>query len=107
MITVTESAKNQALKLMQEEGLPNPFIRVGVKGGGCSGLSYDLSFDNVINEGDEQFEDKGIKIVCDKRSYLYLFGTELDYSGGLNGKGFTFNNPNALRNCGCGQSFSI
>lgn len=107
MITVTESAKSQALKLMQEEGMPNSFIRVGVKGGGCSGLSYDLSFDNVINEGDEQFEDKGIKIVCDKRSYLYLFGTELDYSGGLNGKGFTFNNPNASRTCGCGESFAV
>ena len=107
MITVTESAKNQALKLMQEENLSNSFIRVGVSGGGCSGLSYDLSFDNVINEGDQEFEDKGVKIVCDRKSILYLFGTELDYSGGLNGKGFTFNNPNASRNCGCGQSFSI
>jgi len=107
MITVTESAKSQALKLMQEENLSNSFIRVGVRGGGCSGLSYDLSFDNVMNEGDQEFEDKGVKIVCDRKSILYLFGTELDYSGGLNGKGFTFNNPNALRNCGCGQSFSI
>lgn len=107
MITVTESAKSQALKLMQEENLSNSFIRVGVSGGGCSGLSYDLSFDNVINEGDQEFEDKGVKIVCDRKSILYLFGTELDYSGGLNGKGFTFNNPNASRNCGCGQSFSI
>ena len=107
MITVTESAKNQALKLIQEENLSNSFIRVGVRGGGCSGLSYDLSFDNVMSEGDQEFEDKGVKIVCDRKSILYLFGTELDYSGGLNGKGFTFNNPNASRNCGCGQSFSI
>lgn len=107
MITVTESAKKQAIKLMSEEGLTNSFIRVGVKGGGCSGLSYDLSFDNILNEGDQEFEDNGIKIVCDKKSFLYLIGTELDYSGGLNGKGFIFNNPNASRTCGCGESFSI
>ena len=107
MITVTESAKEQATKLMKEENLTNPFIRVGVKGGGCSGLSYDLSFDDVLNEGDQEFEDKGVKIVCDRKSFLYLLGTELDYSGGLNGKGFTFNNPNASRTCGCGESFSI
>jgi iron-sulfur cluster assembly protein len=107
MITVTESAKEQAIKLMKEENLINSFIRVGVKGGGCSGLSYDLFFDNVLNDGDHEFESNGVKIVCDKKSLLYIFGTELDYSGGLNGKGFTFNNPNASRNCGCGQSFSV
>jgi iron-sulfur cluster assembly protein len=107
MITVTESAKEQAIKLMNEENLNNPFIRVGVKGGGCSGLSYDLSFDDQLKEGDQEFEDKGVKIVCDKKSFLYLLGTELDYSGGLNGKGFTFNNPNASRTCGCGESFSV
>ena len=107
MITVTESAKEQSIKLMNEENLINPFIRVGVKGGGCSGLSYDLSFDDKLNEGDQEFEDKGVKIVCDRKSFLYLLGTELDYSGGLNGKGFTFNNPNASRTCGCGESFSI
>ena len=107
MITVTESAKEQAIKLMKEENLTNPFIRVGVKGGGCSGLSYDLSFDDKLNEGDQEFEDKGVKIVCDRKSFLYLLGTELDYSGGLNGKGFTFNNPNSSRTCGCGESFSI
>jgi len=107
MITVTESAKEQAIKLMKEESLINSFIRVGVKGGGCSGLSYDLFFDNVLNDGDQEFESNGVKIVCDKKSLLYIFGTELDYSGGLNGKGFTFNNPNASRNCGCGQSFSV
>ena len=107
MITVTESAKEQAIKLMNEENLTNPFIRVGVKGGGCSGLSYDLSFDDKLNEGDQEFEDKGVKIVCDKKSFLYLLGTELDYLGGLNGKGFTFNNPNASRTCGCGESFSV
>jgi iron-sulfur cluster assembly protein len=98
MITVSENAKNQAIKLMNEDSSSdNSFIRVGVKGGGCSGLSYDLTFDNVINDNDKVFEDKGVKIVCDKKSILYLAGTELDFSGGLNGKGFVFNNPNADR----------
>ena len=94
---------------MEEEG-KNPveaFIRVGVKGGGCSGLSYDLSFDTEIKEDDKEFEDNGMKIVVDKKSFLYLIGTELDYSGGLNGKGFVFNNPNANRTCGCGESFAV
>lgn len=83
------------------------FIRVGVEGGGCSGLSYKLEFDNVMKEGDQVFEDKGIKIVVDRKSFLYLVGTELQYTGGLNGKGFVFNNPNASRTCGCGESFSV
>ncbi len=108
MITVSENAKNQAIKLMAEDNSPEgSFIRVGVKGGGCSGLSYDLTFDHVMNEGDKEFEDRGVKIVCDKKSILYLAGTELDFSGGLNGKGFVFNNPNANRTCGCGESFSM
>ena len=83
------------------------FIRVGVEGGGCSGLSYKLEFDNVMKEGDQVFEDKGIKVVVDRKSFLYLVGTELQYTGGLNGKGFVFNNPNASRTCGCGESFSV
>ena len=94
---------------MEEEG-KNPveaFIRVGVKGGGCSGLSYNLSFDTELKEDDKEFEDNGMKIVVDKKSFLYLIGTELDYSGGLNGKGFVFNNPNANRTCGCGESFAV
>jgi len=94
---------------MVEEG-KNPveaFIRVGVKGGGCSGLSYDLSFDTDLKDDDKVFEDNGMKVVVDKKSFLYLIGTELDYSGGLNGKGFVFNNPNASRTCGCGESFSV
>jgi len=109
MITLTESAKEKALKLFSESNL-NPttsFIRVGVKGGGCSGLSYVLDFDSELNPGDQEFEDKGIKIVCDKKSLLYLLGTELDHSDGLNGKGFEFRNPNAQRVCGCGESFSV
>jgi iron-sulfur cluster assembly protein len=107
MITVTDSAKKQALHLMEEDGKPNLFIRVGVEGGGCSGLSYKLLFDNEEKEGDKVFEDNGVKIVVDKKSFLYLIGTSLDFSGGLNGKGFVFNNPNAERTCGCGESFSI
>ena len=108
MITVSENAKQHALELMKTENKPEgSFIRVGVEGGGCSGLSYKLEFDNVIKEGDQVFEDKGIKIAVDKKSFLYLIGTELDYSGGLNGKGFVFVNPNATRTCGCGESFSV
>jgi iron-sulfur cluster assembly protein len=108
MITVTENAKERALNLMREEHRPEgTFIRVGVAGGGCSGLSYVLDFDNQMRENDQVFEDKGIRIVTDKKSFLYLVGTELDYTGGLNGKGFVFNNPNASRTCGCGESFSV
>ena len=107
MIKVTESAKKQALKLMEEDGAKDAFIRVGVKGGGCSGLMYQLDFDNEMKDGDKEFEDNGIKVVVDKKSYLYLLGTTLDFSGGLNGKGFVFVNPNADRTCGCGESFSI
>lgn len=108
MITVSETAKEHALKLMKEGGKPEgTFIRVGVEGGGCSGLSYMLEFDNNMKEGDQAFEDKGIKIVVDRKSFLYLVGTELEYSGGLNGKGFVFKNPNASRTCGCGESFSV
>lgn len=108
MITVTENAKQHALELMKAENKPeNSFIRVGVEGGGCSGLSYKLEFDNQMKDGDQAFEDKGIKVVVDRKSFLYLIGTELEYSGGLNGKGFIFINPNANRTCGCGESFSV
>jgi iron-sulfur cluster assembly protein len=108
MITVSEEAKQHALELMKADNKPaDSFIRVGVEGGGCSGLSYKLEFDNVIKDGDQAFEDKGIKIVVDRKSFLYLVGTELQYSGGLNGKGFVFSNPNASRTCGCGESFSV
>jgi len=108
MITVSENAKQHALELMKAENKPEgSFIRVGVEGGGCSGLSYMLEFDTNMKEGDQAFEDKGIKIVVDRKSFLYLVGTELEYSGGLNGKGFIFKNPNASRTCGCGESFSV
>jgi len=107
MITVTERAKDKALVLMKEEQRGNAFIRVGVEGGGCSGLTYKLEFDSQLKPDDKVFEDKGMKIVCDKKSFLYLVGTELDFTDGLNGKGFQFNNPNASRTCGCGESFSV
>lgn len=107
MIKVTDTAKKQALRLMEDEGKDGYFIRVGVQGGGCSGLMYQLTFDNEDREGDKAFEDNGIKVVVDKKSYLYLIGTTLDFSGGLNGKGFVFQNPNADRTCGCGESFSV
>lgn len=108
MITVTENAKTHAIDLIKTENRSaGTFIRVGVDGGGCSGLSYKLEFDDQLKEGDQMFEDKGIKIVVDRKSFLYLVGTELEYTGGLNGKGFVFNNPNANRTCGCGESFSV
>jgi iron-sulfur cluster assembly protein len=108
MIKVTENAREQVAKLQQEEGhSTDSFIRVGVKGGGCSGLMYDLEFDAEMKEGDQVFEDNGVKVVVDRKSYLYLVGTQLDYTGGLNGKGFVFVNPNANRTCGCGESFSV
>tara|TARA_R100000935_G_scaffold17236_1_gene33896 strand:- start:189 stop:473 length:285 start_codon:yes stop_codon:yes gene_type:complete len=83
------------------------FVRVGVKSGGCSGLSYELKFDKSQQETDKLFTDNDVQIVVDKKSVLYLAGTILEYSGGLNGKGFVFNNPNAQRTCGCGESFSL
>jgi len=105
LIVVTESAKKEIRKLMEDE-VEGSFIRVSVKAGGCSGLSYDLSFDSNLNEGDEIFEDE-VKVVTDVRSLLYIMNTTLDFSGGINGKGFQFINPNATRTCGCGESFSI
>ena len=109
MIKVSPNAQEKVSQLMREEGF-NPiqdFVRVGVKSGGCSGLSYDLSFDNSKSDQDRLFEDNQVKILVDKKSLLYLLGTTLEYSGGLNGKGFVFNNPNAERTCGCGESFSL
>ncbi|MFL2585203.1 MAG: iron-sulfur cluster insertion protein ErpA [Parvicellaceae bacterium] len=107
MIKVTENAKSKAKQLMEEDGKSGFFIRVGVKGGGCSGLMYELTFDNKIKDSDKSFDDNGVKVVVDKKSFLYLIGTTLDFSGGLNGKGFVFTNPNADRTCGCGESFSL
>lgn len=108
MIRVSENAKAQVQKLKSDQEVSQEaFIRVGVKGGGCSGLTYLMDFDTQLSDEDKVFEDKGVQIVVDKKSFLYLVGTELDYAGGLNGKGFSFINPNANRTCGCGESFSI
>ncbi|MFK7049569.1 MULTISPECIES: iron-sulfur cluster assembly accessory protein [Flavobacterium] len=109
MIKVSESASKKIMDMMKEDGFDasKDFVRVGVKSGGCSGLSYELKFDKETTENDKVFEDNKIKIAVEKKSYLYLIGTVLEYSGGLNGKGFVFNNPNAQRTCGCGESFSL
>lgn len=107
-ITITETATAKVHQLMKEENMgADYFVRVSVKGGGCSGLSYDLDFDNERKESDQEFINGDVKIVCDLKSYLYLAGTELDFSDGLNGKGFAFINPNAKRTCGCGESFAV
>lgn len=108
MITITDKAKSKITDLKKNANLDDSFfLRVAVAGGGCSGLSYKLDFDNEIRTGDQEFEDKGEKLVLDMKSFLYLAGTELDFSDGLNGKGFNFINPNASRTCGCGESFSV
>ena len=109
MIKVSDIAKKKVIQLMTDDGFDakNDFVRVGVKSGGCSGLSYDLTFDNKKEDSDKVFEENNVKIIVDKKSFLYLVGTTLEYSGGLNGKGFVFNNPNANRTCGCGESFSL
>jgi len=109
MINVSDIAKKKVVELMDEDGL-NPdihFVRVGVKSGGCSGLSYELKFDKEKQETDKLFESNGVKLIVDIKSFLYIAGTTLEYSGGLNGTGFVFNNPNAERTCGCGESFSL
>ena len=109
-IFISDKAKAKVLQLMEEAGVAGDdshFLRVGVVGGGCSGLSYKMDFDNEVKPMEQVFEDKGIKIVCDLKSFLYLVNTELEFSDGLNGKGFYFNNPNASRSCGCGESFAV
>ena len=107
-ITITEKAKKEILRIMKENNVPENYgLRVGVKGGGCSGLTYTLNFDGDKKTGDTIIEDENIKLFIDGKSLFYLMGTELDFSDGLNGKGFLFNNPNAAKTCGCGDSFGI
>ena len=109
MIKVSDTASKKIIEMMQDDGFDTTkdYVRVGVKSGGCSGLSYELKFDKEIGENDKIFEDNNVRIAVEKKSFLYLAGTVLEFSGGLNGKGFVFNNPNAQRTCGCGESFSL
>ncbi len=109
MIKVSDTASKKIVEMMREDGYDaaQHYVRVGVKSGGCSGLSYELKFDRELGDNDKVFEDNEVKIAVEKKSFLYLAGTILEYSGGLNGKGFVFNNPNAQRTCGCGESFSL
>lgn len=107
-ICITEKALKQVNQIMKENSIPENFsLRVSVKGGGCSGFTYNLGFDGEEKDGDTQFDQDGFKIVVDGKSLFYLMGMELDYSDGLNGKGFIFNNPNATKTCGCGESFGV
>jgi len=107
-IHVTDKARERVKSLMQEAGYDeNYFLRVSVVGGGCSGLSYKMDFDKELKAADQVFEDNGVKVVTDLKSFLYLVNTVLDFSDGLNGKGFHFNNPNASRTCACGESFAV
>lgn len=108
MLYVSEAASEKIKSIMQSEHKPaDSFVRVSVKGGGCSGLSYDMQFDNNLQPDDQVFEDKGVKLVTDLRSFLYVCNTTLEYTDGLNGKGFHFSNPNASRTCACGESFAV
>ena len=107
MIRISDSARARLIQLIEKAGNNNSFVRVGVESGGCSGLSYKLDFDSSKHDDDELIEDNKIKLLINKKSFLYLVGTTLEFSDGLNGKGFVFNNPNASRTCGCGESFSL
>ena len=108
MIYVADSAKKKITEIKEKEGWGDEyFVRVSVTSGGCSGLTYQMDFDNQPRPDDQEFEDNGVKVVTDLKSLLYLFNSTLEFSGGLTGKGFIFNNPNASRTCGCGESFAI
>lgn len=107
MIHLTENAVAQIKKSQQEAGKPNAGLRVGVVGGGCSGMSYRLDFQDEPQPDDKVLEQDGVKVFVDAKSFLYIKGLVLDYSGGLNGTGFTFKNPNATKSCGCGTSFAV
>ncbi len=109
MITISDTALEHVISLMMSDGMSpdTHFLRVGVKGGGCSGLSYMMDFDDTVTSTDEVIDLNVIKVVIDKKSVMYLYGTELAYSDGLNGKGFHWINPQASRTCGCGESFSL
>ncbi len=107
-VTMSDKAADEIGKIKKENNIPeNHFLRIGVKGGGCSGLSYMLAFEEEKRNGDILIEHKGVQVIVDERSLMYLQGTVLDYTDGLNGRGFVFNNPAATRTCGCGSSFGV
>ena len=106
-VTLTENAVKEVKRLMDAQSLANGGLRMGVKGGGCSGLSYTLNFEPEIREQDQIFEVEGVKVVVDSKSLIYLEGVQLDYVNGLSGSGFKFINPTATRSCGCGSSFAV
>ena len=105
MITLTDKAASKVKEILTSENRETSALRLAVKGGGCSGFTYTLNFDENAGETDQVFEDKGVKIFVDAKSFVFLSGTQLDYTDGLTGAGFTFKNPNATRSCGCGSSF--
>ncbi|MEM7572871.1 MAG: iron-sulfur cluster assembly accessory protein [Bacteroidota bacterium] len=108
MLFVADSAKDKLQQVRSNQHLTDDyFVRVTITSGGCSGLTYNLDFDNELQEKDQIFEDNGVKVVCDLKSFLYLCNSTLEFSDGLDGKGFAFNNPNASRECGCGESFAV
>jgi len=108
MISITERALNEVRRIIDEQSLPaETVLRVGVKGGGCSGFSYSLGFDDTVHDTDQISETEGVRVVCDPKSFLYLNGTEVDFEESLMGRGFKFGNPNASKTCGCGESFSV
>ena len=108
MIGLTERAVKEVRRIVEEQNLPDStFLRVGVKGGGCSGFSYTLGFDDALAETDQVSEVNGVRVACDPKSFLYLNGTEVDFEENLMGRGFKFGNPNAAKSCGCGESFSV
>jgi len=108
VISITDRAIAEVERIVSEQSLPDETVlRVGVKGGGCSGFSYSLGFDASVQETDQIFEANGVKVVCDPKSFLYLNGTQLDFEESLMGRGFKFGNPNASKTCGCGESFSV
>ncbi|MBL8802575.1 MAG: iron-sulfur cluster assembly accessory protein [Planctomycetes bacterium] len=108
MIEITERAVSEVKRIVSEQKLPDATaLRVGVKGGGCSGFSYTLGFDDQVSETDQIYEIEGVRVVCDPKSFLYLNGTQIDFEDNLMGRGFKFGNPNAAKTCGCGESFSV
>jgi iron-sulfur cluster assembly protein len=108
VITLTERAAKELRRIVQDQNLPeSTVVRLGVKGGGCSGFSYSLGFDDTVHDNDQVSEIDGFRVVCDPKSFLYLNGTQLDFEESLMGRGFKFGNPNASKSCGCGESFSV